>query len=135
MMEREFPREIGALESLFAFIREFLAASGVTEDAAWNIDLVLEELFTNIVKYGRRSTMPVRVACAWEAPLVTVRITDSDSDFFDPTVEPGADTRAPIEERTPGKLGLHFVRQVAERFEYVHEGRTSRITVALRQES
>jgi len=49
-------------------------------------------------------------------------------------VEPGADTTRPIEQRSAGKLGLHFIRQVAERFEYVYEGRTSSVTVSLRQE-
>jgi anti-sigma regulatory factor (Ser/Thr protein kinase) len=135
MEEREFPRDIGALDGLFGFVRAFLRSRGLPEDAGWNVDLVLEELFTNIVKYGRPSSAPVRVGFDWQQPLLTLRVTDTDSDFFDPTVEPGADTTRPIEERTPGKLGLHFVRQVAERFEYVYEGRTSRITVSLRQES
>ena len=135
MVEREFPRDIAALDSIFEFVRSFVGSSGIPEASAWDVDLILEELFTNIVKYGRRSTVPVRVGFEYQSPVLTLRITDSDSDFFDPTTEPGADTTKPIEERTPGKLGLHFVRQVAERFEYVYEGRTSRVTVSLRQES
>jgi len=135
MVGREFQRSNGSLKEIFAFVRGFFRDHGLVEDGAWNVDLVLEELFTNIVKYGRPSNEPIEVHLGYEAPFLTIRLRDRDSDFFDPTAVPDADTARPIVERSAGGLGLHFVRRMAERFEYTYEDRVSTITVSTRLES
>ncbi len=134
MPTRDFPRETGALPSIYAFVREALREWGRPEEGAWDVELVLEELFTNVVKYGRKSTRPVTVSLEWQHPLLTIRIRDDDSDFFDPTLAPTPDTTLPILERNAGGLGLHFVRRMAERFEYAHENSISTLTVTMRLE-
>lgn len=134
MVAREFPRELSALPSIYEFVRAALRDWGAPEDGAWNADLVLEELFTNVVKYGRPSAEPVSLALDWARPLLTVRVRDGDSDFFDPTAVEAPDLDQPILERRPGGLGLHFVRRLAERFEYTHENSVSTLTVVLRLE-
>jgi len=47
-----FPRRIDALSSLFEFSAAFFAANGVPAARQFNADFVLEELFTNLVKYN-----------------------------------------------------------------------------------
>jgi hypothetical protein len=44
MVQRPFARELGALEQIREFVREEFRHWNVPEDAAWNVDLVLEEL-------------------------------------------------------------------------------------------
>ena len=51
MSERRFGRTFGSLESIFGFVAEFLEANGLPASAAFELDLVIEELFTNMVKY------------------------------------------------------------------------------------
>jgi serine/threonine-protein kinase RsbW len=134
MVTQAFPRDMAALATIYDFVRRSLKSWGVHEDGAWNVDLVLEELFTNIVKYGRRSETPVSLALDWSHPVLTIRLRDDDSDFFDPTATKTPDTNQPILERHPGGLGLHFVRRMAERFEYTHENSVSTLTVTMRLE-
>lgn len=135
MVQKPFARVLGALEEIREFVREEFRRWDVPEDAAWNVDLVLEELFTNVLKYGHPSATPVTVSLDWSRPLLTIELRDADSDFFDPTAVPPADTNRPIEERSAGGLGLHLIRKMAVRFAYTYEGRVSLTTVTLRLES
>jgi anti-sigma regulatory factor (Ser/Thr protein kinase) len=61
---------------------------------------------------------------------VEVALTDYDVDRFDVTLAPDADINLPIEERKPGKLGLHLVRRLVDslQYEYSSERRESRTT-------
>ena len=53
MLVRRFPRAVGSLPALVAFVREFFAARGMDADHAFDVDLVLEELFTNMVRHAK----------------------------------------------------------------------------------
>ena len=132
MVQRPFPRELVALEQIREFVREEFRQWNVPQDAAWDVDLVLEELFTNVLKYGHPSATPVTVSLEWRKPLLTIDLRDADSDFFDPTSVPAPDTDLPIAERSAGGLGLHIIRRMAVRFAYTYEGRVSLTTVTLR---
>jgi anti-sigma regulatory factor (Ser/Thr protein kinase) len=59
---------------------------------------------------------------------LTVRITDFDVEPFDVTRAPIVDTGKPLEERQPGGLGLHLVRQMADTLQYEYAERRSTIT-------
>ena len=47
---------------------------------------------------------------------------------FDPRVAPVVDVNAPLEERTPGGLGLYLVMKMANSINYTYRDRTSKIT-------
>ena len=49
---RSFPRDIDALEQVFDFTAEALPDVAVSPALRRSVDFVLEEYFTNIVKYG-----------------------------------------------------------------------------------
>jgi phosphoserine phosphatase len=122
---RSFKRSFDELDAIFAFTRE-----NMTAELARTVDFVLEELFTNVVKYGKKSDAPVRVDIARIAGGVEVTIIDSDAEAFDVTQAPDADTNLPIEQRRPGGLGIHLVRKMVDsiRYEYSGAERTSHIT-------
>jgi len=94
------------------------------------VDFVLEELFTNVIKYGRASDAPVRIDIGRIAGGVEVTLTDTDAEPFDVTRAPDANTNLPIESRKPGGLGIHLVRRMVDALEYRHspETRTTRIS-------
>jgi anti-sigma regulatory factor (Ser/Thr protein kinase) len=97
------------------------------------VDLAVEELFTNMVKYGVGSAAPVRVELDAVAGGVELRLIDDDVEPFDITQAPEVDVEAPIEARRPGGLGLHLIRRMADsvEYEYVKERRQSRITLRI----
>ena len=94
------------------------------------VDLVLEELFTNMVKYSPAGGAFVRIAMAPAPGGVEVTLTDYDVERFDVTQAPDADINLPIEKRRPGGLGLHLIRRLVDsmQYEYSNETRQSRIT-------
>src|SRR5690349_6738645 len=126
-----FARTFDVIESMAAFSAAAFARLGVDEHLLPIVDLAVEELFTNMVKYGVGSSAPVRLEMGAIAGGVEVRLTDVDVEPFDITQAPDVDVNAPIEEREPGGLGLHLIRRMADsvEYEYAKERRQSRITL------
>ena len=134
-MRRSFPRQMASLEAIVAYVREFLAQEGLDEDAASDLDLVLEELFTNLVKYGRGARGDVEIALERGAQGVTAELREFDAEPFDPTQLPEVDVHRPIAERRPGGLGVHFIRSLTKTFRYEYRDRVGVITVAMKEPS
>ena len=132
MIERRFPREFRSIESIVGFVNEFLAPYGIEPDQAYDVHLIIEELFTNMVKYSRESTESIEIALGWTAPELTIRLRDFGVIRFDVTQPPPVDVNAPLQKRHRGGLGLHFVRETANRIEYDWTDRVSTITVTQR---
>jgi len=129
MVARTFPRSFGALEAIYAFIREFVAGCGIDPEIAYDLDVIAEELFTNMVKYGRGGRREIEIALEWNVPILAIRLRDFDVERFDPMQTPPVDPSRPIAERRAGGLGIHLVRQIADRIHYDYQGRDSTITV------
>jgi anti-sigma regulatory factor (Ser/Thr protein kinase) len=127
---QRFRRRVDALPALFAFTAAFFAEHGVDAALLSPVDFAIEELFTNMVKYGRPGGDEVELKLAPIAGGVDVALTDYDVEAFDPTRAPDADVTLPIEQRAPGGLGIHLTRRLVEELEYryVPERREARIT-------
>ena len=123
---RAFRRGVESLAQIFAFT----AQTAMPAEVRRSVDLALEELFTNVVKYGRASETLVAVEIRRIARGVRVTLTDPDADDFDPKSTRSPDVAAPLERREPGGLGLHLVRRFVDSldYRYLPEERTSRIT-------
>jgi serine/threonine-protein kinase RsbW len=94
--------------------------NGVPADAAFNINVVLEELLMNTISYGFTDAKPheIEVAIAKDRDTVTVEISD-DGQAFDPLQQAAApDLDAPLAERRIGGLGIHFVKTLMDTVEY-----------------
>lgn len=127
---RSFPRSFDALQDIFAFTADYFTGRQLDRQVLPTVDLAVEELFTNMVKYSSDSKAPVRIDIAVIAGHVEVTLTDYDVERFDVTEAPDADVDLPIEQRRPGGLGLHLIRRLVDflGYEYASEKRESRIT-------
>ena len=132
-MRRSLPRRLDALPTLVSLVREFLASEGLADVDPFAVDLVLEELFTNLVRHGHSGSDTIEVELEREDARLRLLLRDRDSERFDPTQAPEVDVTRPIEERRPGGLGIHLVRVLAQEFEYDWQDRvgTTRVTMTV----
>jgi anti-sigma regulatory factor (Ser/Thr protein kinase) len=130
-VHRTFRRSYGSITDIFEFTADAFARLRVDPALLRTIDLVVEELFTNMVKYSTMSDAAVRIDLTKVAGGVEVTLTDYDVEPFDITRAPDADVGLPIEQRKPGGLGLHLIRRLVDsiEYEYSKESRQSRITL------
>ena len=85
MSERaSFARRIDVLAEIFAFTTAAFARQGVPAALRADVDFVLEELFTNIVKYSRGEA-PVAIEIAAIPEGVEVTLTEPEAERFDVT--------------------------------------------------
>ena len=130
MSERAaFPRRIDALGAVVDFTATALERVGAPLHLRRDVDFVLEELFTNVVKYGRGSA-PVAIEILAVAGGVEVTLTEPEAERFDVTRAPVVDTTLPAESRRPGGLGLHLIPRLVDsvKYDYSEPERCSRIT-------
>lgn len=116
-MKRAVPRRVESLAALVGFVREFLAAEKLSEEYAFDIDLVLEELFTNLVRHGRGDG-EIEVELTRAPREVRIGLRASELSPFDPTAAPRVNVNLPMDERRAGGLGIHFVREICHIFRY-----------------
>ena len=131
MLVRRFPRAVGSLPLLVAFVREFFAEHHLDPEQAYDVDLVLEELFTNMVRHARGGTPEIEVGLALDGNTLTMRLRDEGVEPWDPGQAPAVDVNRPLEERRPGGLGLHFIRQVARDLRFEHVDGATVVTAVL----
>ncbi len=125
-----FRRGFDSLQDLFAFTAGFCARHRVDEGLLPTVDLAVEELFTNMVKYSPGGAPEIRMDIATIPGGVEVALTDYDVEPFDVAQAPAVDVDLPIEQRRPGGLGLHLLRRMLDRIDYDYspDDRVSRIT-------
>lgn len=133
IIRRTFERTFDALAQMVDFTAESFDRLAIDPRHLPTADLVIEELFTNMVKYGTGSAMPVELGFEPSLDGVRIVLVDRDVDPFDIRSSREVDIHAPIDERVPGGLGLHLIRRMASSIDYDYdpERRESRIAVWL----
>src|SRR2546427_4977401 len=108
-MEKKFPKEMGSLTSVFEYIDEFIFLNRINHSATYSLQFIVEELFTNLVKYNRGSQNEIAVSLEKVGDSAGVPLTDFDVDEFDFTKLPGASGDEPLRRRAGGGVRGHVV--------------------------
>ena len=127
-MQKKFTRSYDSLEEIFEFTERFFETETINESVRFSVHFVMEELFTNMVKYNPGNTSDILVNVEKSGAGLVVRLTDYDVDAFDVTAARKVDIQAPLSEREIGGLGLHLIQQMVDSLEYDYAGRQSTIT-------
>jgi phosphoserine phosphatase len=132
-LQGSFDRSFDSIPALVAFTADAFERLQIDRQLLPTVDLAVEELFTNMVKYGHGSDAAVSVGLAVIEGGVELTLTDRDVEPFDITRSPEVDVHAPLEQRKPGGLGLHLVKRLADsvQYEYTKEIRQARITLRI----
>ncbi len=121
-MQRDFARHLDSLAPLYEFAEEIMDAKDISPGVRFPVHLAMEELFVNMVKYNPDVTTDISAEVTVTPPeIVTVTLIDEGGVEFDVTAERKVDIDAPLEERTPGGLGIHLIQNLADRLEYSYK--------------
>jgi anti-sigma regulatory factor (Ser/Thr protein kinase) len=119
MAEITLGTDLSELATLAAFVDRFAADAALSEEVAFQLSLVLEELVTNAITHGAaRGAIELRLERQSEA--VKVDLIDTGA-AFDPRSVPPPALDAPLEERHVGGLGVYLVRQFVDEIDYRRE--------------
>jgi len=109
---------------LIEWVEARCAAAGVAGEIAMKLALVLEEAVANVIQHGLPGSQPphrITVRLDVYADSVAAEVTDNGSPF-DPTSAPPPDLSLPLEQRPPGGLGIHLMREMMDGLDYRRSG-------------
>jgi serine/threonine-protein kinase RsbW len=127
----ELDGDLRELERLVERVDQFCRAEGLDGEAAFELNLALEELFVNAVLHGgcggTRGAATVRM---WPIADGSVGVEFRDRGApFNPATAAEPDLTAPLEDRKPGGLGIHLVRRIMSDLEYRRDGEWNQLTM------
>lgn len=131
-MQKKFTRSYDSLEEIFEFTERFFTTEDIEESVRFPVHFVMEELFTNMVKYNPENSNDISLDVDSANGTVTVTLTDYDVDAFDVTAARNINIDAPLEQRTPGGLGLHLIQKMVDTLQYDYVDRNSTVTFTKR---
>src|SRR5215831_8900691 len=120
LIAREFTLDgrLAELGRLAGEVARFCRENGLGQKVEFDLQLALEELFTNALRHGgcegRNAVARVRLERTAEG--VQAEFWDAGHEF-DPQTAPAPDLAAPLMERPAGGWGLHLVRHTMHKFE------------------
>ncbi len=126
-MQKSFDRSLDSIADVYEFTESVLVSGDIGEALRFPVHLALEELFVNMVRYYPDNDNAIQLDVDASDGKVTVTMTDFNVDPFDVTQSRDVDIDAPLDERTPGGLGLHLIQTMVDNLQYDWEDRRSTI--------
>ena len=121
-------RSLDELEHIVQSTAAFFEQAGIDNSIRFVVDLVIEELFVNMVHYNTGTDAQIEIEMQPEEDGIQVSLTDFDVERFDPTEHGQVDTEAAAADRTPGGLGIYLVLKMVDSIQYKYHKRVSKIT-------
>lgn len=120
-------------DALSEEVEQWSRGNRLSFEACYTLQLIVEELVTNIVKYGVRNEPDsyVEVEIREENGEVTLTISDNTA-AFDPLATADPDVTRSAEERDIGGLGLFLVRKKVSSICYEYSNGLNVVRAAFR---
>lgn len=115
----DFLSDRAELAKIEPFTAEFATAAGLSDKDLFALQIVVEELLTNVVDYGGvpAGEHAARVNLEAENGTLTIVITDRGAEY-NPLLREDPDVTLPAEERPIGGLGVHFCKKLTDAQSY-----------------
>ncbi len=117
-----FHNDMQELTHVIQVVNVFLEPRDLQSKLIYAVNLILEEILMNIVKYGYddEETHEIEVRIGVEEGEVALTVID-DGREFNPLTVPAPDRSMSAMDRIEEGLGLHFVRHMRNAMEYRRE--------------
>ncbi len=113
-------------------VRKKIGECHADEKKLLKIDLLLEELIVNIIKYGLSGVENglIRVSVDLKGHCLLLEISDNGI-AFNPLDQKAPDLSINIKDRKPGGFGIFIVKQISRSMEYVRQSNMNIIRLAI----
>jgi phosphoserine phosphatase RsbU/P len=112
------------LERLAEVVETFVEKLGLSEKLAFNLNVCLDELITNIISYGYDDddAHEIEVEFLYDGREFVTRIRDDAKEYNPFTEAPAPDLDLDVDDRPIGGLGVFLVKEFMDGTEYEHDG-------------
>ncbi len=119
----EFLSDRAQLQRIEIFTKDFAAQAQLSDKDLFALQIVVEELVTNVIDYGGVPTgeMACRVDLAAEDGVLVAVIKDRGR-AYNPLLREEPDVTLPAELRPIGGLGVHFCKKLTDAQNYERVG-------------
>ena len=129
-----FPNRMTALAAVAKEVFEWLANLPLSSRAKYSVGLAVEEMASNVIKYGYDDDREHEIAVHVAAQDDRVEIVfEDDGHPFDPTAHPAPDIEKIVNSRKTGGLGIELVRRICENMSYQRVGNRNRLVLHVRR--
>jgi len=115
-----------AMKDFIVFVKE----KGIPREAWSHLQLALDEIVSNIIKYGYDDGDKhlIRIACTLKDNFLQLEIFD-DSRPFNVLERKDPDTAQTLEARPIGGLGIFLVKKLLDGHEYTRDGNINHLVL------
>jgi anti-sigma regulatory factor (Ser/Thr protein kinase) len=112
--------DLNDLRGVAASATEFLETNRASQEVIFAANLAIEEMVSNTIKYGYSDGLQhqIDIQLSLGTNVLEIEICD-DGGPFDPFAYRGPRPSSPGEKRQAGGLGIHFVRNLLDGFNYL----------------
>lgn len=107
-----------SIELVTEYVDEKLAKFNVSSSVRSKVQISVDEIFSNIVKYGSATKAEIRFG--FEEEQLGITFTDNGTQF-DPTIQEAPDVTLSAEERKIGGLGIFLVKKLSSSCTYEYK--------------
>ena len=123
--------DLNEIERINAAVRILSEAEGWAPELLFQIQLVLEEIGTNIIKYGQdgKGEMEIQITLTSYSASLVMEIVDSGKPFDPFSEAPPPDLESDVQDRPIGGLGVYLVRELMDEASYRRENDRNVVTL------
>ena len=125
-----FQNDMQELTHVLQLVNVFLEPRELQSKLIYAVNLILEEILVNIIKYGydHEDSREIEVRIGVEEEEVALTVVDDGKEFNPLTVPPPNHSKSAMDRIEEG-LGLHFVRHMRNAMEYRREGEKNILSI------
>ena len=126
----ELKNDLSELEALSKHLNKFGRLTGLSEACIRDVNICLDELFTNIVSYGFEDDLAhiIRFAMDLDNQVLTLSIEDEGVPF-NPLEKKDPEVPADLIDVRIGGLGIHIVRKLMDDIRYNRKQGKNKLTM------
>ncbi|MFH1394667.1 MAG: ATP-binding protein [Candidatus Omnitrophota bacterium] len=103
-------------------IEDFGRINKFSEEDTFDANLALEEVVVNIISYAYKNNeiRSIEVDLKTNGDELVMKVED-DGKHFDPLLQDEPNCELPLDQREPGGWGIHLVRNIMDKLEYIRK--------------